>query len=36
MLNGMLMLNAIFPTWEGLGSKHVSLSKMFMQNISDE
>jgi hypothetical protein len=36
MANGMLVLSAIFPTWEGLGSKHVSSSKMFMQNISDE
>ncbi len=36
MPNGRPMVNAIFPTWELLGSKLVLWWKMFKQNISDE
>jgi len=36
MFDGMPMVNAIFPTWEDLGSKLVLWSKTFAQNIGDE
>ncbi len=35
MLDGMWMVNAIFPEGEDIGSKHASWNKTFVQNIGD-
>jgi len=36
MFDGMLVVSAIFLTWEDLGSKLVLWGKTFVHNIGDE